>query len=370
MSEDSETDKSEQATPFKLSRARREGTVARGMDLGFLTGLSAALGFAWIVGPQLTASIGQATRGALIGAAQVVDGPDAAYSAIVQLFSAVLPSLALLAGTVFCIVLLFEVLQTGPVFSAKPLKPDFTRLSPAKGLKRLFTLRLLIETLKNVLKLGLYGAAGYFVIRGAVIDDIPAVIDGRTLLALMTRTGFRLALAFVGIAAVFAVIDQLIVRREFGKKMRMSRRELRREAREREGEPRLKQKRKQLHAEFVKTNHSMRNVRKADVLITNPEHVAVALRYDGKTMTAPIVVSVGINRVALRLKRLAFVYGIPVVENRILARELLRRSELNKIIPEHCFQPVANIYNAIRQASGAEQELQNGAGHHVQGAAG
>jgi flagellar biosynthetic protein FlhB len=165
-----------------------------------------------------------------------------------------------------------------------------------------------------------------------------------------------LLLGFTAVALLFAVVDQLIVRRGFLKKMAMSRREVRRESREREGDPRLKQKRKQLHAEFSKLNQSLHNLKNADVVIANPDHIALALRYDRKTMQAPRVVSLGINRTAQHLKRMALLYGIPVVENRALARALYSRSALNKQIPDFCFKPVADVYNSLRAKAEAKEE--------------
>jgi flagellar biosynthetic protein FlhB len=352
--EESEFDKSELPTPHKLARAREKGSVARGADLGFLTGLTTLLGYAWIAGPQLGASISQAVRGALVQGPTLADGPDAMFSAVALLFSAVAQPLALMAGSIFLAVLLFEIVQTGVVFSAQPLKPDFSRLNPAKGLKRLFSLRLLLETGKNILKLALYTSVGYLVVSGALHSDIAAVVDGRGLLALMARMGFRLLASFAAVAVVFAVLDQLIARRDFLKRMRMSRREVRREARDREGDPRLKQKRKQLHAQFVKTSQSLRNLRKADVLITNPQHIALALRYEPRTMHAPMIVSIGVDHLAQRFKRLAFIYGIPVVVNPPLARELYGKATLNGPVPEHCFRQVADIYNSLRRQSATQ----------------
>lgn len=347
--EENELDKSEQPTPFKLMRARRHGTVARGMDLGFLTGLATFLGCGLIVGPQLTRAITQAVRGALVGGPSLADGPYAVLPAVGLLFSSVVQPLAFMAGTIFVVVLVFEIVQTGIVFSAQPLKPDFSRLNPAKGLKRLFSVRLLIETAKNILKLAIYTTVGCLVIDDGLQSDIAMVADGHGLFVLIARMAVRLIAAFVFVAFLFAILDQLIVRRDFLKKMRMSRRELRREMRDREGEPRLKQKRKQMHAEFVKLAQSVRNLRRADVLVTNPDHIVLGLRYDPRSMRAPMIVAVGTGYLAQRLKRLAFIYGIPIIENRALARELYRKSGLNKPIPEHCFQPVADIYNAIRR---------------------
>jgi flagellar biosynthetic protein FlhB len=349
MEETEDQDKSEAATPFKLMRARNKGVVSRGMDLGFLTGLATFLGYFWIEGPNLGHTVSQAARGTLVASTTLAGGSESILTAATLVLASIIEPIALFAGAIFCVVLVFELLQTGVVFSSEPLRPDFSRLNPAKGLKRLFTWRLLIETAKNVLKLAVYAAIAFLVIRSVWRSDSPSISDAHRLSSAMSSAAFRLLACFVLAAFFFAVLDQLIVRRAFGKRMRMSRRELRREAREREGEPRLKQKRRQLHAEFVKMSQSLRNLRKADVLITNPEHLALALHYDRRTMQAPVVVSLGKNLFALRLKRMAFVYGIPVIENRTLARTLFRRAALDKPIPEHCFRPVADIYNTLRR---------------------
>jgi flagellar biosynthetic protein FlhB len=347
--DENEQNKSEQPTPFKLDRARRKGTVARGMDLGFLTSLAAFFGYAWVSGLAFRQSIAQSVHVALSGASSLADGRQALFQATFTIFSAVVRPIALMVGLVFFLVLLFEIVQTGFVFSGEPLQPDFSRLNPGRGLKRIFSLRLLIETGKQILKLCAYTTVGYLVIRGALASDLASITDGQRLAAALIHAFFRLLGAFLLLAIVFAVLDQLIVRRDFLKRMRMSRRELRKEHRDREGDPRLKQKRRQLHAEFAKASQSMRNLRKADVLIVNPSHIAIALRYEPRTMPAPLVVSAGTNQFALRLKRLAFIYSVPVVENRALAQELHRHSGLNRPIPDQSFKAVAAIYNAMRR---------------------
>jgi flagellar biosynthetic protein FlhB len=345
--EEGDQDKSEKPSPFKLTRAREQGNVSRGTDLGYFTGLAAFLGYAWMNGAQIAQTTAQAVRNTLLEGATLAEGQYATLAVTAHLFRAVSGGILMMAGLVFVVVLLFEVVQTGPVFSFAPLKPDLNRLNPVAGLKRFFTLRLLLEALKNILKMCIYGVVAFLVIQSA-LSAAASITDGQGVLALMARMALRLLACFVGVAFLFAILDQGIVRRDFLKKMGMSKREVRREAREREGDPRLKRRRKQLHAEFVKMSQSLRNIRNADVLITNPEHIALALRYDRGTMQAPTVVSVGTNQFAQRLKRLAFIYGIPVIENRALARELLRYADVSKPIPEHCFRPVADIYKMIR----------------------
>jgi len=347
--DDSEQNKSEQASSFKLSKARQKGSVARGMDLGFFASLVAFITYGWIAGPALEGQIATAARRGVIAAPDVLGSSNELLAVTGILLTSMMRPLALLAGVVFLTVLAFELLQTGFVFSTEPLRLDFNRLNPGQNLKRLFSLRLLVETGKNLLKMAAYGTIAYLVIRYAVAAKFATITDAQSLAAALTSAGLRLLLFFAAAAAVIAGMDQFIVRRDFSKKMRMSRREVRRESRDREGEPRMKQKRKQLHGEFVKLSQSLRNIKGADVLITNPTHFAVALRYDGRTMTAPKVVAQGTHQFALRLKRLAFLYGVVIVQNRELARALYYKCALNAEVPEALYQPVADIYTALRR---------------------
>ena len=346
---DTDQDKSEQPTPYKLERSRKKGIVARGMDLSFLTGLGALFLYSWMGGGLLGRTTERAAHDALVVGPALTDSNASLLSAMGFVFAPMLRPMLLLFFTIFLVVLVFELIQTGVVFSAEPLKPDFSRLNPANGLKRVFSLRLLIETLKNILKFCVYATIAFLVIRGALHSDVRSVVDGRGLLETLRTTGLRLLSMVVLAAVLFMILDQIISRGQFLKKMRMNRRDIRQEAREREGEPRLKQKRKQLHREFAKASQSMRGLKKADVLVTNPQHIALALQYQPGVSTAPMVVSVGINQFAQRLKRMAFLYGIPIVENKALARELYAKSALNRPIPEHCYKPVADIYNSIRR---------------------
>lgn len=346
---DGELDKSEQPTQFKLQQARRKGLVARGMDLGFLTALVVLLLYMRVTGAGFAGSLATGMREAWISGPRMADA--AGVSAVASaLFGRVTGWLTLLLAILFLTVLVLELVQTGVVFSTRPLKPDFSKLNPAQGLKRLFSLRMLLETGKNLLKFAAYVTVALLVIRGALRNDVGSVADARSLAILMARLAGRLLLGFVFVAIVFAALDQVLARRMFTKTMRMSRREVKREMRDREGDPRLKQKRKALHAEFVKTSRSLRNLPGADVLVTNPQHIAVALRYDGAAMPAPLIVSVGVNQVAQRLKRLATAYGIPIVENRALARALHRSGALDHFVPESCFAPVAGVYNELRRS--------------------
>jgi flagellar biosynthetic protein FlhB len=342
-----EQNRSEQPTPFKLMRSRERGVVARGMDLGFLTALAGFTAYVWFMGAALAASIAQTMHDTLVIAPQLGGGGAQVIAVFGKVLGAALRPVGMLVGAVFLTVLVFEVVQTGGVFSTTPLKPDFSRLNPAAGLKRVFSVRLLIETLKSLLKLVVYTVLGGMVVLQAV-RLAPTLTDAAHLAGSLQTTLFRLLGLLLAAALGFAVLDQLLSRRDFLKRMRMSRREVRRETRDREGDARLKQNRKKMHREFTKASQSLRNIRGADVLVTNPTHFAVALRYDPQTMEAPMVVSRGAQRFALRLRRAAFLYGVVIVRNPPLARALYR-CDLNQQVPEALYPPIADLYRSIRR---------------------
>ncbi|WP_443751358.1 EscU/YscU/HrcU family type III secretion system export apparatus switch protein [Asticcacaulis solisilvae] len=351
MEEQSDQNKSEPPTPFKLSKAREKGSVARGLDLGFATSLIAFAGYLWMFGPGLAGSLSLAARRTLVTAPTLAAGPNESLQLIAVVLTTIAQPMLFLFGTVFVVVLVFEIVQTGFVFSLAPLSPEFSRLSPANGFKRIFSVRQLVETGKNVFKLAIYSALAVLVVLDARALTVPAIADAHGLVDALARASFRLLILFAGAAGLVAILDQLISRRDFFKRMRMTRQETRREARDREGDPRFKQRRRQVHREYAKLSKSLRNVRNADVLITNPTHYAVALSYDTATMTAPRVVAQGADQMALRLKRLAFLHGVVTIENRELARTLYHRCEIDREIPETCFRAVANIYRRLRRQS-------------------
>ena len=347
----SDQNKSEPPTPFKLSKARQKGSVARGLDLGFATSLAAFAGYLWIFGPRLVGAIELAARRTLVSASTLASGPNESLEVVGLQLATIVQPMAFLFGAVFLTVLVFEIVQTGFVFSFSPLSPDLGKLNPVNGFKRVFSARQLFETGKNIFKLCLYSALALLTILDARKLLIPSISDAGGLSDALGRTALRLLALFVGAAVIVAAIDQLIARQNFLKRMRMSRQEMRQENRDSEGDPRFKQRRRQIHREYAKLSKSLRNIRGADVLITNPTHYAIALSYDPRTMGAPKVVAQGADQTALRLKRMAFVYGVVTVENRELAKSLYHRCEIDREIPETHFRAVANIYRQLRRQS-------------------
>ena len=345
MAEGQDQNRTEDATPFKLKRAREKGMVARGLDLGFVAGLVGLAAFVLVAGPKLIAVLGVEMRRALVSGIVAAGEPGAATSLAARSLWPVLQPVVLFGSTVLGVVLLVEIVQLrGLMFSATPLKPDFTRLNPAKGLKRLFSMRMLKEAAKSVLKMTGYALIAWLTVRAALAGAAVRVTDAARLGEAMQHGAMRLLLLFILAAMAFAILDQILARGEFAKQMRMSRRDVTREHKEREGDPRLKAKRKQAHAAYAKQAKGLGNLPGSDMMIVNPRHIAVALAYTPGEQAAPVVTAIGADRHALQLKAAAVRLGIPIFEQPPLARALFADSDMGREIAPHHYQAVAENY--------------------------
>jgi len=348
----SEQDKSESATPYKLQRARQRGVIARGRDLGFASTLIAFVIAIETQGTLLTEKFKQLTRTSFLHLANSAGDPATVSHEAGKLAKDLAAGLGLPALIMISICILAEIIQNrGINFSAEPLKPDFSRLNPAAGLKKLFSSQMLFEALKSVVKFAIYTSASYLFLMNTVTNLLQRSRDGIQFSNLLEDTAGKLLLMFILLATAMAGIDQLLARRLFAKQMRMSRREVTRESREREGEPRIKKKRRQILTEIIKQARGATDVKGADILITNPTHYAVALQYRPDEMDAPIVHARGRNFWALRMRDAARREGITIVAHPSLARALYREGKIGKPIGPGQFVAVADIYISLRRNS-------------------
>ncbi|HTN14537.1 MAG TPA: EscU/YscU/HrcU family type III secretion system export apparatus switch protein [Sphingomonadaceae bacterium] len=239
MAEGQEQNRSEEATPFKLRKAREKGQVARGMDLGFAGSLAALAAVGLFAGEGFVARMADLMRLSFTSGIDHTREANEVLATVAALYWPAFEPLLVLGLAAMALLVFLELLQLrGFMFTAAPLKPDFSRLNPAKGLKRLFSMRMLKETGKNLLKLAVYTAVSWLLIDWAIRTFAASMADAAMLSRAMESAATRLVLAFLGAAFAFMVLDQIISRSEFRKQMKMSRREVTREAKEREGEPR------------------------------------------------------------------------------------------------------------------------------------
>jgi flagellar biosynthetic protein FlhB len=353
MSGDTDLNKSEQATPYKLEQARKKGIIAKSQELGMVVSLACAGGYIYVRGDVLFARLGALSERALSESAAIDGGGQALMQWMQRLVVETVDVIAPLIGVVLLGALLATLAQTGVLFAPAAMKPDFSKINPMQGLKRVFSLQTLIEAAKACFKMAVYSGICLLLIY-QVARSLTHAGRGASGIALsLSSLGMKLLMFFLLAAAVFAAIDQILVRRMFARRMRMSKHEQKQEIKQREGDPRIKQRRKQLQRELLQRAQSMRNVRGADVLVTNPTHYAIALKYEPKKMLAPTIVAKGSGEFALRLRKLAFVYGVPVIESRLLARQLFHKVPIEREVPETLYRDIAAIYLRLR-SRGAE----------------
>lgn len=354
-----EQNRTEQATPFKLEEAKRRGQVAKSMDVN--TAVITCGMFALLIasGDDYLRQLCELCAMLFAGAAQVeLNGASWPVMAARLVFD-VIAVLWPVAVVGMLLALVSNLIQTGPILSGEPLQPKFERLNPVAGFKRVFNKRMLFEALKSVLKLIFCGAVlyGFFITLWLSMSaltslTVPQLLEwvGNHGSALLVRLG--LALLVIGL------LDLLYTRWSFGKQMMMSRRELKEEVKRREGDPMIRAKLRELQRENLKQAKSMSRVPQADVLITNPEHLAIALCYRRDEMNAPVVLAKGADSWATDMRAVARKHGIPMFENRKLARLLFRRAQLDTAIPSESFLEVAKVYAELGRRRLAESRVE------------
>jgi flagellar biosynthetic protein FlhB len=243
-------------------------------------------------------------------------------------------------------------MQNHFIFTFEPLMPDLGRISPARGLSRLFSLRSVIELLKGIIKLTIIGGiAAYTVLPHlAHIKQLPDSSMIATM-AFTWETVKEMLIAVCIIMFFIAIGDYLYQRFEYIKGLRMSKQEIRDEFKQQEGDPAVKQRIRQIRMERAR-KRMMAAVPAADVVITNPTHFAVALQYDNKTMRAPKVVAKGADNIALNIRRIAEENDIPIVENPPLAQALYATADLDREIPVEHYKAVAEVIGYVYRLKG------------------
>lgn len=347
-------DKTEQPTQHHLEQARERGEVAKSVDVsGSLVMVVFAAALAMTVG-GIAVALAQGTRRmlSLAGNAPELNGAFAnwALQVYAPLGQALLPLvLALVIAGV-----LGNLLQTGPMFTTQPLKPDFKRMNPANAFRRIFSMRTLWELGKMTVKFLLLGTVcAVFAWKARGLAEAVVRVMPQRLASLFSDMFVQTSLYVLLVLALVAVTDLLFTRREYMRKMRMSRREVRDEVRRREGDPTIKSKRRQQSRELLRKTRALARVHEADVVITNPTHVAVAVRYRPGKMLGPVVIAKGAGTLAAMIRRLAGRHQVPIMRVPSLARALYRDCDIDHTVPEALYAELAPVYRTLWKGKGA-----------------
>lgn len=341
-------EKTEKATPKRLREARKKGQVAKSNDvvsvvfmLGAFAVLRLCAKFSYRVITQ-NIEYWMSICGGGFGEDGTIDG----RAPMVTIFVSAAKTVIAAAGPVMLCGILFTVIATGIqtkfLFSKESLKPKFDKLNPINGLKKMFSVKALFELGKSLLKLIAVGAVVFIEFRSRMPEFARLFqMEPKASFVYMADAIFDIVMQVCLIFVAIAVLDYFFQKLSFEKDMKMTKQEVKDEYKNTEGDPKIKGKRRQKQMELH--NLMMQNVRGADVVIRNPTHYAVALKYDPNVGEAPIVTAKGSDRTALRIIKTAEENGVTLVENRPLARALFERAEVDRQIPFEFYHEVAEV---------------------------
>jgi flagellar biosynthetic protein FlhB/flagellar biosynthetic protein FliR/FlhB len=342
------SEKTEKATPYKLQKAKENGQVSKSLELNTYTTLLIVLGLLVLLGPQYTSKLQNILKHVFSLAGRVQFSSDH-LSHLISILAMQLIALWLpIAFITVLTIILSNIVQTGLTWAPAALTPNFKRLHLAQGLKKLFSITNFFEALKTFFKLLCSFTALAFIFKNQLHFLVQNTITNRVSKAsLMESFICYTALKLVVLLLLFSLIDKKFTRWKFNKDQRMSKQEVKEEYKKKEGDPIIKQKIRQLQSQLRKKTAALTQVRTADVIITNPTHIAIALKYKRGEMPAPKVVYKAQDKMVLQVKELAKKHSIPIIEHKILARMLHYSTELNQYINKELFPLTAQIFRDL-----------------------
>lgn len=346
MAEDKDQ-KTHAPTEKRLEDAREKGDVASAPEMRHAAMFAGMIAGLVLVGSYSVSRLGTVLTGLWGRADDISLAPDAAQGMIATLMLAVAEALAPLFGTLILFALLGAALQARPRIVMSRIAPKWSKVSPVAGAKRLFGGRAMVEFGKTLIKL-----VAVAVIGGAVLKPLLPGFESMVGLDAMTMGVLTMGIVLAMLKSVAILVGALALfdagyqRFAWIKRLRMSRKELQDEHKQQEGDPKIKAKIRQIGMQRAR-RRMMADVPKASVVITNPTHYAVALRYEHGQMGAPLVVAKGTDAVAQRIREVAAEAGVPLVENRPLARALYAGAEIGRPIPVEHYAAVAEVIGYV-----------------------
>jgi flagellar biosynthetic protein FlhB len=339
-------DLSDEASPYRMEEMRRKGQVAQSKEIVGIFMLL-AMGMAlFSLGPTIADQITGFMRETFTTGLAIKPGADMHDLATSKLLAMlkVVAAVGLPVSFVgFFIGIFGHVSQIGFLMSTETLTPDLEKLNPLAGLKRMFSMRNLVETARVVLKGIILCFVAYSILKSEILKTPDLIFKNpATIFSILGNAGKSLFFSLCGVLALFSGIDLFFQKREFGKQVRVTKKEAKQEAKDQEGDPMMKARIRGIQRDMAR-KRMMTAVKKADVIITNPTHIAIALAYDKDKMVAPRVVAKGADFMAQNIKKIAAEAGVPMVENVPLARAIFKSVKVGQIIPRNLFQAVAEV---------------------------
>lgn len=352
MSEQDDASKTEEPTPKKLQDARNKGQIPQSKEIGSF-GVLAAFAVAVAVLAPYSASMTFGRLKTLMEQSGTIsldvgNAGDVLMSTILSILLYFSPIFA----TFIVVALVVQLGQVGFLFSSDPIIPKLSKISPLAGVKRLVSVKSLVEFLKGLAKMGVVGLVAY-IAAAPEFDRLEAMIqlDVVDILLEVQVLVIRILIGVLIVLFLIAALDYAYQSYDHIKQNRMTRQEVRDEHKQAEGDPHVKARLRQIRADRAR-QRMMASVPKADVVITNPTHFAIALSYKEDEMVAPVVVAKGADDVAFRIREVANDHGVPIVENKPLAQALFATVEIDQQIPPEHYQAVAQVISYVYKLKG------------------
>ncbi|NUM56943.1 MAG: flagellar biosynthesis protein FlhB [Candidatus Hydrogenedentes bacterium] len=357
MAEETGGEKTLPASQHKIQKAREEGNIAKSQDLSAAFSLLVALGGIWYLGPGAMKALLEATHYYFSNISRMditaANFPNFSIGTLWLTTKAAWPLvvLLLLSG------LAMNFIQVGFLFAPKSIVPKLNRLNPISGFKKFFSARSAVELIKAIVKLAVVSAVVYWALRDRWDEVVAAAYltplgAGIAVSKLVLSVWLRIVIAML----ILGILDFGFQRWQYGRDLMMTTQEAKEEARQFEGDPRIKQRIRQIQRQMA-MKRMMAEVPKADVIITNPIRFAVALRYDVANMQAPIVVAKGARLLAKRIREIAEEHDVPIVEKPDLARALFKSIEVGQAVPENLFKTVAEVLAFVYKIDKREEKI-------------
>jgi flagellar biosynthetic protein FlhB len=342
--------RTEEPTPRKLQQAREKGDVAKTPDLAPLASLAGAAAVLALAGGTLSQNLVSALTPFLAHAGSISLDSGGGVEVARRAMLAAAPALGAVLAAAAAAGAAGNLVQHGFIFAPDKLKPDLKRLSLAAGFKRVFGIDGLVQFLKSTLKIAMVSFVAWWIVRPSMTEfENLTELDPSAMLPLCAGILTRLVFAVAGLMLVIAGFDWFWQRRRFMTRMRMSKEELKEDFKQTEGDPHVRARQRQLRNERAR-RRMMQAVPKATVVVMNPTHFAVALRYDVAEAPAPLCVAKGVDTLALRIREVAEAAGVPIVEDPPLARSLYAAVEIDDVIPPKHYEAVARVIGFILNA--------------------
>lgn len=336
-------EKTEKPTPRKLEKAKEEGQVAKSQELNTaFTLLASFLTLYFIFKSFFDELMKKMIQSLTLQGIPQINQINFNYILMENFyFIARIVGPILIAAAI--IGSLISFLQVGPMFTPKLIQPKFSKINPIEGFKRLVSLKSIVELLKSLAKALVITFLAYLQIKNFLPDLLTMSQQGlEPALVLIAHLIFRIAINIIIFLVILGIADYIYQRFEFMKNMKMTKQEVKEEYKEQEGDPQIKSKRRQIQRQ-MSMNRMIQSMDDADLVITNPTHIAVALKYKMETMEAPVVVAKGEGYIAAKIKEKAQELGLEIVENKPLAQALNQTTEIGQAIPVELYQAVAEV---------------------------